>query len=204
MVWPDMLVTTSPGLVALPPGMFSLAAMTPTTLIGSFISAMACRVPSTEAAPHMSNFISSISAAGLSEMPPVSKVMPLPISATGACLAGPPAYCRTISLGGSSEPRATDSREPILSASICLRSSTCTLSLNWVASLRAASARYDGVQMLPGRLPRSRARSWPLARALARASASWAGVDSARSTSSWTRPGRTGWVSLRDLSRSNR
>ena len=32
----------------------------------------------------MSNFISSISAAGLSEMPPVSKVMPLPTSTTGA------------------------------------------------------------------------------------------------------------------------
>ncbi len=55
----------------------------PTTLSGSFISAMACRVPSTLAAPHMSNFISSISAPGLSEMPPVSKVMPLPTSTTG-------------------------------------------------------------------------------------------------------------------------
>ena len=40
-------------------------------------------VPSTLAAPHMSNFISSISAAGLIEMPPVSNVTPLPTSATG-------------------------------------------------------------------------------------------------------------------------
>ena len=31
----------------------------------------------------MSNFISSISAPGLSEMPPVSKVMPLPTSTSG-------------------------------------------------------------------------------------------------------------------------
>ena len=80
-----MLVTMSPGLIARPLGMFSQAGMTPTTLILSFISATARSVPSTEAAPHMSNFISSISAAGLMEMPPVSKVMPLPTSATGAC-----------------------------------------------------------------------------------------------------------------------
>ncbi len=84
MVCPDMLVTMSPGLVALPPGMFSVAGITPTTLIGSLRVATACRVPSTEAAPHMSYFISSISPAGLIEMPPVSKVTPLPIRATGA------------------------------------------------------------------------------------------------------------------------
>ena len=56
----------------------------------SFICATACITPSTVPAPHMSYFISSISAAGLSEMPPVSKVMPLPTSTTGACLAAPP------------------------------------------------------------------------------------------------------------------
>ena len=55
----------SPGLMALPPGMFSVAGTTPTTLSGSFISAIAFIVPSTLAAPHMSYFISSISAAGL-------------------------------------------------------------------------------------------------------------------------------------------
>jgi hypothetical protein len=63
----------SPGRVARPPGMFSVVGMTPTTLTGSFISPTATMVPSTLAAPHMSNFISSISAEGLSEMPPVSK-----------------------------------------------------------------------------------------------------------------------------------
>ena len=141
IVWPDMLVTMSPGRVARPLGMFSQAGITPTTLTGSFISATARSVPSTEAAPHMSNFISSISAPGLSEMPPVSKVMPLPTSATGAWRADPPWYCSTISLGGCSEPWATDSSEPIFSASICLRSSTCTLSLNSRAILRAVSAR---------------------------------------------------------------
>ena len=36
------------------------------------------KAPNTAAAPHMSNFISSMPGGGLSEMPPVSKVMPLP------------------------------------------------------------------------------------------------------------------------------
>ena len=39
--------------------------------------------PRTAAAPHMSNFISSIAPGGLMEMPPVSNVMPLPTSDIG-------------------------------------------------------------------------------------------------------------------------
>ena len=65
--------------------MFSQVGTMPTTLTASPISATARRVPSTLPAPDMSYFISSISAAGLSEMPPVSKVMPLPTSTTGLC-----------------------------------------------------------------------------------------------------------------------
>lgn len=84
MVCPLMLVTTSPGLTALPSGMFSHAGIRPTTLMAGRRSASARKTPSTLAAPPMSNFISSISAAGLMEMPPVSKVMPLPTSTTGA------------------------------------------------------------------------------------------------------------------------
>ena len=90
MVWPDMLVTMSPGRVALPPGMFSVAGITPTTFSGSFIAATALSVPKTLPAPDMSYFISSISAAGFSEMPPVSKVTPFPTRTTGFCLFGPP------------------------------------------------------------------------------------------------------------------
>jgi hypothetical protein len=40
--------------------------------------------PVTAPAPPMSHFMSSMPPAGLSEMPPVSKQTPLPISATGA------------------------------------------------------------------------------------------------------------------------
>ena len=79
-----MLVTTSPGFSARPSGMFSAAGINPTTVMAGCSSARARKVPSTLAAPHMSNFISSISPAGLIEMPPVSKVMPLPTSTTGA------------------------------------------------------------------------------------------------------------------------
>ena len=78
------------GRVARPPGMFSVVGITPITFTGSLISPTAFIVPRTLAAPHMSNFISSISAPGLSEMPPVSKVMPLPTSATGLFFFGPP------------------------------------------------------------------------------------------------------------------
>ena len=84
MVWPDMLVTTSPGLTARPLGMLSQVGTSTTRLTLALSDATAARVPSTLAAPHMSNFISSISAPGLSEMPPVSKVMPLPTRTTGA------------------------------------------------------------------------------------------------------------------------
>ena len=76
MVWPDMLVTTSPGLLALPLGRFSQAGIRPTTSSGSSSSARARNEPSTLAAPPMSYFISSMVAAGLSEMPPASNVMP--------------------------------------------------------------------------------------------------------------------------------
>ena len=90
MVWPLMLVTTSPGLTAWPSFMFSQDGTRPTTLTAGCSSPSVRNTPSTLAAPHMSNFISSISAAGLSETPPVSKVMPLPTSTTGAWSLGPP------------------------------------------------------------------------------------------------------------------
>ncbi len=63
--------------------MFSQVGMTPTTFTGARMPASARIAPSTLPAPDMSYFISSISAAGLSEMPPVSKVMPLPTSTSG-------------------------------------------------------------------------------------------------------------------------
>ena len=69
---------TSPGLIAVPEGMFSVEGTTATRLTGSPSSAIAATASSTAAAPDMSIFISCMPAEGLIEMPPVSKVTPLP------------------------------------------------------------------------------------------------------------------------------
>ena len=90
MVWPERLVTMSPGLLAAPSGRFSEAGTTPMRLIGSSSSQAARMAPRTLAPPHMSYFISSMSAAGLIEMPPASKVRPLPTRTTGLAPVLPP------------------------------------------------------------------------------------------------------------------
>ena len=60
----------------------------------------------------MSYFISSMAGPGFSEIPPESKVTPLPTSTMGFDL--PPfLYCMTISLAGSLVPAVTDSSECI-------------------------------------------------------------------------------------------
>ncbi len=82
--------TTSPGLVALLPGIFSALATTPTILIGSLSSETTCIVAITLAAPHISNFISSMVGGGLRLIPPVSKVMPFPTIAYGLSPFFPP------------------------------------------------------------------------------------------------------------------
>ena len=89
--------------------------------------AIALNAPKTEAAPDMSNFISSMPGGCLSEMPPVSKVMPLPTSATGASPFVPPAYSSTMSRAGSSEPRVTERNEPMPRRLISRSSRTRTL-----------------------------------------------------------------------------
>ena len=70
----------SPGLVAVPLGMFSVEGTTATRSSGRPSSAIAATASSTAAPPDMSIFISSIFAEGLIEIPPVSKVTALPTS----------------------------------------------------------------------------------------------------------------------------
>ncbi len=84
IVCPDIAVTTSPGRCALPLGMFSTRPMMPTALTFALRAASSCMRPTTQAAPAMSPFMSSMPAAGLSEMPPVSKVTPLPTKTIGS------------------------------------------------------------------------------------------------------------------------
>ena len=55
-----------------------------TTLIGNVSSAAARIAPSTVAAPLMSNFISSMAGGLFEEIPPESKVIPLPTRQIGA------------------------------------------------------------------------------------------------------------------------
>ncbi len=152
MVCPDIEVTTSPGLVALLPGMFSAAATMPTTLIGRSSSASVCIKPNTVAAPHISNFISSIPAPGFNEMPPVSKVMPLPMSTIGFLLAAAPLYCMAISFASSALPAETESSEPMPSffISVSPKTSTDRRLLPFLMAF-ASFARCVGVQILAGR-----------------------------------------------------
>src|SRR5437867_10927277 len=60
MVLPPEPVTTSPGLIALPDGMFSVVGTMPITLILGLSSAIASMAPTTAAPPPMSDFICSM------------------------------------------------------------------------------------------------------------------------------------------------
>ena len=68
----------SPGFCAVPEGMFSLAHTMQITRTFGLSCAMARIAPIMAAPPAMSYFIFSMPSAGLMEMPPVSKVIPLP------------------------------------------------------------------------------------------------------------------------------
>src|SRR5207253_453072 len=114
-----------PDAIARPPGMFSVVGTTPMTLIGALSVAIARIAQTTAAPPAMSSFIRSMPSAGLMEMPPVSKVMPLPTRPrTGDAGAPGGSWRMTISRGGSLLPRATPSSMPMPSASICFSSNT--------------------------------------------------------------------------------
>ena len=82
-----------------PLGIFSAAATIPTIFILSFKLDTNCRVAKVVAAPDISIFISSILAPGLREMPPVSKVTPLPTITVGAFFLPAPLYSRAMSAG---------------------------------------------------------------------------------------------------------
>jgi hypothetical protein len=57
IVFPDKLVNTSPGFVALPPGMFSVAGMNPIIFRGRRIWAAVRNAASTTAPPVISAFM---------------------------------------------------------------------------------------------------------------------------------------------------
>src|ERR1700724_3398285 len=126
MVCPDMVVTMSPGRCALPSGMFSTRPMAPTALTLALRAASACMRPTTQAAPAMSPFISSMPDAGLIDMPPVSKHTPLPMKATGAAPRLPPFQRMTTTFDSCTEPWPTPSSAPMPSFFMAATSSTST------------------------------------------------------------------------------
>src|SRR6266404_4637799 len=99
IVWPDIERTMSPGRCAAPDGMFSTRPTRPTALTRARRAARRRISPMTTPAPAMSHFMSHMPPAGLIEMPPVSKVTPLPIKASGATSAATPRYCMTTTRG---------------------------------------------------------------------------------------------------------
>ena len=94
----------------------------------------------------MSNFISSISAAGLSEMPPVSNVMPLPTSTTGASrLRRAVVLAATMKLRRLvASPARRRGRSPCRASRCRLRSSTSTFELELACRASCACSREIG------------------------------------------------------------
>ncbi len=141
-------------------------------------------------APAMSHFMSSIPPAGLMEMPPVSKVTPLPTKQIGRSVPGlrfvpPRPFQRITTIRASlALPCATPSIAPKLSlrSSFGPRTSTCTPSFS---SGRQRSANSAGVSTLGGSVDSSRARNTPSATAFIGAKAARAAVASAVATVSF-------------------
>ena len=73
---------TSPGRMAEPDGRFSAAPIRPVTRTGASRAASADSAAITAAPPAMSPFIVFMASFGFSDRPPLSNVMPLPISTT--------------------------------------------------------------------------------------------------------------------------
>ena len=158
IVLPFMARSTSPGLVAEPDGMFSVAATSPCTSTGGRSRGSTLRTPRTAAAPDMSPFMRTMPSAVLRSSPPESNVMPLPISAIRRRAVPRGTYARWMNRGGSTLPRLTPRNAPMPIFSQAARSKTRTRRPASRAMARAASARAVAVTWFAGSLMRSRAK----------------------------------------------
>ena len=140
----------SPGFIARGPGRFSLEGTIPITLICGLSRPIASIAPITPAPPDMSYFISCMFSAGLIEMPPESKVSPLPTSASRSSLPGLPLYRNTISLAGSSLPARHAEQRAHAELAHALFVDHFNSRPAVFATSRARSAMCVGVMSLPG------------------------------------------------------
>ncbi len=153
--------------------MFSTSPTRPTTSTFALRPASAAMAPITAPAPAMSHFMSSMPPAGLMEMPPVSKVTPLPTKASGLDLAPPflplplpraPFQRITTMRGSAALPSETPISMPKPSLVISFGPKTSTFRPSF-SSARQRSAISAGNSTLGGSLARSRARNTPSATA---------------------------------------
>ena len=145
------------------PLIFSVDGIIPTIFIFGLNAAIAFITPNTTPEPHISYFISSIRLAGLIEIPPLSKVNPLPTNTIGFADFLPPQYSIKMNLGGTFVPEATPARAPIPIFVNFSRSNTVTFIPPDFPMACAFSAKCVGVATFPGRLSKSLARHTPLA-----------------------------------------
>ena len=140
----------SPGRCALPSGMFSTRPIAPIALTLALRPASACISPTTQAAPAMSPFMSSMLAAGLIEMPPVSKHTPLPMKASGGVPFLPPFQRMIDDAALLREPCPTPSSAPMPSLRIALHVEDLDPDAE-LAQLRGAARELDRIENV-GRL----------------------------------------------------
>ena len=144
--------------------MFSTKPTTPITFLAILRPANAAIAPVTAAAPRISNFMSSIPFGGFKEIPPVSKVTPLPTKASGAS-SPPPNQCIITSRDSRRLPWPTPSSAPIPSFSISASSKISIFKPKLTRSLHR-SANDTGYNLFAGSKTRSRDMKTPLASAL--------------------------------------
>ena len=144
MVLPPYCVMTSPGRYALPPGMFSAIGTVAVTGVETPKRAARTTVAITAAAPPISEIMFSMLAPGFSEIPPVSKVMPLPTSPSDFSADSSPFQIRRTRRGPREDPPPTALRPPKPPAHRASSSSTSTSSPASRPSAAAASANVSG------------------------------------------------------------
>ena len=206
-VVPPRCLSTSPGRIADPLGMFSAEGIAAITLIFGLSNAIARIVARIDAAPPMSDFIHSIPVASLIESPPESNAMPLPVSAIGEPFP-PPEYLSSISRGGRTLPCPTPSTPPnppfFSSASV----QTLQVSPTCLAIACASFASSAGGRSSAGVFTRSRAHICDSAITSPRRIASFASLTAFASAlpapRTVTLPRRRSASSVLDLYRSNR